>query len=227
MFGQRSFNTNTVVANIIIINVLVFVLSWLVMGKQEVVFCGMADYLERAYLYGALFLPTSEWFHPWQLVTHMFLHGNFAHLFFNMFGVWTFGMALEQVWGAKRFLIFYFVSGLGGALTYIAVAYYRLEGVEEIQRCVMEHVPVLGASGAVYGILLAFGMLFPNTELMLLFFPIPIKAKYFVIGYGLIELFGGLQNNPGDNVAHFAHLGGMLFGFILIKIWGKNKGNFY
>lgn len=227
MFIQRSFNTNTVIGNLIIINILAFLATW-VLGSTEVIFCGrFAQNMSTAHFYGALFIPGSEYFRPWQLLTHMFLHGDFFHILFNMYALWMFGSALEQVWGPKRFLIYYFVCGLGAAIIYLAVRYFQMDGLDDLARCVAESTPVLGASGAVFGILLGFGMLFPNTELMLLFFPIPIKAKYFVMGYGAIELFSGLNNNPADNVAHFAHLGGMIFGFVMIKIWGKNRGDFY
>lgn len=193
-------------------------------------------------------------FKPYQLVTHMFMHGGFLHLAFNMFALWMFGRVLESVWGPKRFFIFYFVTGLGAALFYSLVNYFEFQYIAarmnpaDVQ-AVMEHgaeilkqgqnyvgqagklnlilnVPTVGASGAVFGVLLGFGMLFPNTQLMLLFPPIPIKAKYFVIGYGLIELFGGITNT-GGNIAHFAHVGGMLFGFIMIKYWNKRSNHFY
>ncbi|MFB0924827.1 MAG: rhomboid family intramembrane serine protease, partial [Vicingaceae bacterium] len=175
---------------------------------------------------------------------------------FNMFAVYMFGKVLEGVWGAKRFLIYYMITGIGAGLIQILVAYIRLipmlseipqEGIDLImtegygallegknfvdplmaQANGLINSVTVGASGAVFGILLAFGMLFPNTELMLLFPPIPIKAKWFVLGYGAIELYSGFANNPNDNVAHFAHLGGMLFGFILIQMWKKDRGNFY
>ena len=224
---QRGFNTNTVIGNLIIINILAFIASF-VLGKTEVTFCDTYIHaFDTTDYWLALYLPTSDFFHPWQIVTHMFLHGGLMHLFFNMYALWMFGSVLEQVWGAKRFLIFYLVCGIGAALIYTAVKYYELQHADALARCVSEHVPVLGASGAVFGILLGFGMLFPNTELMLLFFPIPIKAKYFVIGYGVIELWMGLRNDPTDSVAHFAHIGGMIFGYILIKLWSKNQNHFY
>lgn len=189
---------------------------------------------------------------PHQFVTHMFMHGGFEHILGNMFGLFFLGPMLEMRMGPKRFLTYYIITGLGAAALHLGVFYlqylsYENTLGEEITRKVMEegyvgglsfnvytdkviqgfnefiNSPTVGASGAVFGILLAFGMLFPNVELMMLFFPVPIKAKYFVIGYGVIELFLGLRNNPGDNVAHFAHLGGMLFGFFLIKHW-RNKG---
>ncbi|MES2627466.1 MAG: rhomboid family intramembrane serine protease [Bacteroidota bacterium] len=224
---QRSFNANSVVGNLIILNVLCF-LATFVLGNMEVYYCEKyVTSMPVTHFHGGLFLPGSDWFKPWQLLTHMFLHGNFFHLLFNMYALWMFGNLLEQIWGPKKFLLYYFVCGFGAALIYIAVAYYRIQGLDELAVCLSLHNSVIGASGAVFGILLGFGMLFPNTELMMMFIPVPIKAKYFVIGYGALELFLGLSNNPDDNVAHFAHLGGMVFGFILIKIWGGTRNNFY
>jgi len=173
-----------------------------------------------------------------------------------MFAVWMFGRVLEQVWGPKRFLIYYMITGIGAGIIQLIVAYIRLISVRDLlspeefdyivnngyeilqnrqnftdpiaaQANILINIGTVGASGAVFGILLAFGMLFPNTELMLLFPPIPIKAKWFVIFYGIFELYAGFANNPNDNVAHFAHLGGMLFGFILIKYWNADRNKFY
>ncbi|PVX51996.1 membrane associated rhomboid family serine protease [Balneicella halophila] len=206
--------------------------------------------------YLGLFFPGSKWFLPHQFVTSMFMHANFSHLFFNMFALFMFGRILETVWGGKRFLIYYMVTGVGAVLLHSLVNYIQaypiLQNISEQElNLVIDqgkealmigknfvdpdlsklnliyNVPVVGASGAVFGILLAFGMLFPNTELMLLFPPIPIKAKYFVIGYGVLELYFGVANFQGDNVAHFAHLGGMLFGFILLKYWKADRNKFY
>jgi membrane associated rhomboid family serine protease len=240
-------STNTippVVKNLIIINALMLLASYILGLKGN----DLADILGLHYI-------QSPDFRPYQLVTHMFMHGGLLHLVFNMFALWMFGRVLESVWGPKRFFIFYFVTGLGAAVFYsfvnfIEFQYFASKMLPETVQMVMTqgaeilnqgknfsdplagklnlllNVPTVGASGAVFGILLGFGMLFPNTELMLLFPPIPIKAKYFVIGYGAIELFSGIANS-GDNVAHFAHLGGMLFGFILIKYWNKKTTNFY
>lgn len=232
-----------------------------------------------------LYYPLSEFFNPVQYVTHLFLHGNFMHLFSNMLALWMFGTVLENFWGPKRFLIFYFVTGLGAAFIHTLFTWYEIEQLWKVIHQYSEapnpvdflslmknhasyinsdalaeinnfiniwdaspknpelasqsvmfaenlvtykmNVPTVGASGAVFGVLLAFGMLFPN-QVIYLYFAIPIKAKYFVILYGLFELYSGISNNPGDNVAHFAHLGGMLFGFILIKYWNKkNRENLY
>ena len=189
----------------------------------------------------------SEDFMPHQLITHFFMHGNFTHLFFNMFALWMFGKILENVWGAKRFLIYYMITALGAAALHLAVSQYQIyELSNEVPNLIelakkglynpsnenslrltqLVTTPTVGASGAVFGILLAFGMLFPNT-LLYIYFAIPIKAKYFVMIYGALELYLGLSNNPADNVAHFAHLGGMLFGYILLKYWQKNHTQFY
>jgi membrane associated rhomboid family serine protease len=146
-------------------------------------------------------------FIPWQLVTYGFIHGGFAHLFFNMFALWMFGSQIELAWGTRRFLIFYLACVLGAAVTQLVVA--TLSG---------QLYPTVGASGGVFGLLLAFGMMYPNRQLLLLFPPIPIKAKYFVAGYGMIELSLGVFGLE-EGVAHFAHLGGMLVGFLLIQYW--------
>ena len=226
-------NAPQVVKNLIIINVLFFVASMLV-GEDQAV-----TWLAGTY-------PGSPFFQPWQIITHMFMHGGLGHLFFNMFALYMFGSQLERLWGAQRFLNYYIISGLGGFFLhefFIGLDFYQTYGTFFPDRAqlvpsgmtdrqavyILERTfgRVVGASGAVFGILLAFGLLFPNTRLMLLFPPIPIKAKYFVMGYGLIELGLALDNGSGDNVAHFAHLGGMLFGYILLKRWQKERGTFY
>jgi membrane associated rhomboid family serine protease len=202
-----------------------------------------------------LYFPKSDQFMPLQIITHMFMHANFMHLFFNMFALYMFGGILENVWGPKRFLIYYMVCGLGAAFvheTVIMFQYNKLinaispdnlqvvinngaavlnEGKQYADVTMRDlqmllNVPTVGASGAIFGVLLAFGVLFPNTQLMLLFPPIPIKAKYFVIGYGAIELYLALTQ-PGSNIAHAAHLGGMLFGYILIRYWRKTTSTPY
>ncbi|MFI3298496.1 MAG: rhomboid family intramembrane serine protease [Rikenellaceae bacterium] len=160
-------------------------------------------YIDR---YMALYPWESPMFGVWQLVTYMFVHANFSHLFFNMFALWMFGRQLEYDLGAKRFLLYYLLTGVGAGVLNLAVM--SLTG---------DYGLTVGASGAVYGILLAFGVLHPNVPLYLFFIPAPIKAKYFVIGYGVLELLQGLM--VSDNVAHFAHLGGMLFGFVLLYTW--------
>ncbi len=148
-------------------------------------------------------------FKPWQLISYGFLHGGWGHLFFNMFAFYMFGLPIERAWGTRRFVIFYVICLIGAGLVQLFVA--GLSG---------EVYPTIGASGAVFGILLAFGMMYPNTRLMLLFPPIPIKAKWFVLGYGVLTLVFGITGTmPG--VAHFAHLGGMIFGLGLILYWGR------
>jgi len=205
--------------------------------------------------YLALFHIKSEYFRPYQFVTHMFMHGGIMHIFFNMFALWMFGRVLESVWGPRRFFIYYMITGLGAALVHMTVLYIQYKSLEAQmsqeqlemvlsegyrifsqnqnfvdphmgQMNILLNVRTVGASGAVFGILLAFGMLFPNTQLMLLFPPIPIRAKYFVLIYGGIELWLALTQ-PGSNIAHFAHLGGMLFGFLLIQFWKRDRGKFY
>ena len=233
-----------VVKNLIIINALMLFITFVLEQRG----------IELTNILGLHYIQSPE-FRPYQLVTHLFMHGGIWHLVFNMFSLWMFGRVLESVWGPKRFFIFYFVTGLGAAALHTFVNFVEFQYVagkmlpETVQMVMSQgldilnqgknyadplagklnlilNTPTVGASGAVFGILLGFGMLFPNTELMLLFPPIPIKAKYFVLGYGAIELFSGITNT-GSNIAHFAHLGGMLFGFILIKYWNKKTTNFY
>lgn len=160
---------------------------------------------------GATFAPFlalwplgSGLFYPWQVVSYMFLHADLSHIFFNLFALWIFGQAIENLWGTKRFYVYYFLTGIGAALIHMFIG-----GAESY---------TIGASGAVFGLLLAFGMMFPNQYIILLIPPIPIKAKYFVAIYGIVELFSGLSR-VDSGVAHFAHLGGLVVGFILIKFW--------
>lgn len=224
-----------VIKNLLIINGIMYLATILLANRIN-----LYDYLGLHYF-------RSELFKPHQFVTYLFMHGSFMHIFFNMFAVWTFGSILEHLWGPKRFLIYYLVTGMGAGLIQYLVYYFTLEPkIDYINNALMmtkdyaeqteilaiknqflDSFVVVGASGALFGLLIAFGMLFPNTELMILFLPIPIKAKYLVTVYGLIELVSGISNNPDDNVAHFAHLGGMLFGFIMLMIWKKNKNRFY
>ena len=263
-----------VVKNLLIINILLFIITYLY-GKY-------VDPVNSFWLTNpvvrnlALFYPKSEFFEPFQFVTHMFMHGGFAHILFNMYALWMFGTAIEQVWGGKRFLFYYLFTGLGAAALHTLVNHliysgmssdiiaftnspspelYKqfidahrdgfrqefvnqlidvyhswsmnpndngyvataLRGMQHIMSS-MQDIPTVGASGAIFGLLLAFGMMYPNAQLMFIFPPIPIKAKWMVIGYGAIELILGISQ-PGSSIAHFAHLGGMLFGFILIKYW--------
>ena len=212
-----------VVKNLLIINVIFFLATW---AGEAVWRIDLSDYL------GLHYIGASD-FRPYQFVTYMFMHGSFAHIFFNMFALWMFGNTIENAWGPKRFLIFYFVCGIGAGLTQELVQYIQLHDIIENYQYVKignQSIPVneylnmlttVGASGAVYGILLAFGMMWPNSRIYI-YFAIPIKAKWFVIIYGLIELFSGFSSV--DNVAHFAHVGGMVFGLFLILYWRYKEG---
>ena len=182
-------------------------------------------------LYGlfALFPIESPFFKIWQPVTYMFLHGGFSPLFFNMFALWMFGRGLEQEMGTKRFLIYYFVCGVGAALAQIGMAEIDIANTNSMSE-LMAYLctPTVGASGAVFGLLLAFGMLHPNATIMLLIPPIPMKAKWFVVVYGVIELLL-IVFSPNDGIAHFAHLGGMFFGWLLLLWWQRRdrQRNYY
>ena len=193
-----------VTRNILIINFIV----WLACSIFHYRGVFLANYL-------ALWPIESGFFKLHQLITFMFTQVDFWHLFFNMFAVYMFGRVLEQYWRGKRFLSYYMICGIGSGLIQLLVCY--LTGSLS---------PTVGASGAVFGILLAFGMLFPNVPLYLMFIPIPIKAKYFVFFYGLLEIYLGFANRAGDNIAHFAHVGGMLFGILMVLYWrNKDKKN--
>ncbi len=195
--------TPPVVLNLIIINVLVWI-AQLVLDRT----LGLTDII-------ALFPAGTEYFRPYQLVSYMFAHasydmmGNiqFFHILFNMYALWMFGSALEHYWGAKRFLIFYLACGLAAGLA----------------QMLLSDSPVVGASGAVMGLLAAFAYLFPNTEFFIIPFPFPIKAKYMAAIYAAIDLFGGMHPGKADDIAHFAHLGGLVMGFILVIIWKRNQ----
>ncbi|MDA3890259.1 MAG: rhomboid family intramembrane serine protease [Salinivirgaceae bacterium] len=268
--GSILGNLPPVIKNLLIINVLVFVADY-ILQKMGIDLTNML----------ALHNIASPHFMPFQFVTYMFMHGGIGHIFFNMFALVVFGRMLETVWGPKRFLIYYFVTGIGAAGLHSFVNYLSLSDLQaqiiaftntpspetllSLVRDNISHpaawvndflsaysvnpnnashinkgiqlandiyafqlnIPTVGASGAVFGVLLAFGMLFPNMQLMLLFPPIPIKAKYLVIIYGGIEFFAAILPQQGDNVAHLAHLGGMIFGFLLIKYWNsKGFGNY-
>ena len=219
-------NMPTVTKNLLIINVLVFLAGYALQGYG----------VDLDSMFGLHYFMASD-FRVYQLFTYLFLHGGFTHLFFNMFAVWMFGRILEHVWGPKRFLFYYFVCGVGAGLCQELVQFvdYTMELAPYARVDVgggfiismgeyLNMMNTVGASGAVYGILLAFGMLFPNEQMFIFPLPMPIKAKYFVIGYAAIELLQGLANR-GDQIAHFAHLGGMLFGFLLIMYWRNKKKN--
>ena len=230
-----------VVKNLLMINGLMF-LALMVMQSQQVDLNGILG----------LYYPRSSAFKPVQIVSHMFMHGGFLHIFMNMFALWMFGNALEARWGPERFLTYYLVCGFGAAILHMAVIHLQVSmlipkvGADEAslvfnqgwdmlasgrnyaddqlgQLNRLVNTQTVGASGAVFGLLLGFGMLYPDMPLMLIFFPVPIKAKYFVMGYAAIELFSGISGFQG-NIAHFAHLGGMLFGYLLIRFWQHQSG---
>ena len=236
-----------VVKNLLLLNVVMFIISWL----------GQAQGIPMTRLLGG-YAFNSPFFEPYQMVTHFFMHANLFHIFFNMFALVIFGPVLEQVWGPKRFFIFYIATALGAFVLHQLVGYIEINNLEQelmaqgyqkyelyemIERTVQKgmiykepllrdyqiatSVPVVGASGAVYGVLAAFALLFPNTQLMLLFPPIPVKAKWLVLFLIGVALYQTFQSRPGDNVAHLAHLGGALVGFILALFWRKNSNSFY
>lgn len=259
-------NITPVVKQLLIINIIFFIGS-LVVGEP-------ARYLL------SLFNPGSDHFQIWQLITHMFMHGNVMHIFFNMFALFSFGSALEQFWGGKKFIFFYISCGLGAALLQLGVNYFEihnalqgaadleltdktlhqilninfstgsqflqeletiLQGVGKvnlanetnikslIDAAVLTQTPMVGASGAIYGLLVAFAFMFPNAELMMMFIPVPIKAKYFVPGILLVDLFLGVSGKSifggSGGVAHFAHIGGAIVGFLMMWYWKKNQFN--
>lgn len=232
------------IKHLIIINVIVFIAPQL----MQLDFSNML----------ALHFPMNEKFGFWQYVTHMFMHGSFSHILFNMYGLWAFGSPLEQMWGRNKFIFFYFSAGLGAALIYTAVNYYQFNGVYELlinaglnkseiisileaaktsdQRVVealsqeqfdkiigLYNTSAVGASGAVYGVLVAFGMYFKDAKLMMIFFPVPIAAKYFIPILIAIDVFFGMTNYSIGNIAHFAHIGGALIGFIIAWYWKRNQ----
>lgn len=200
-FGIR-LNIPYITKHLLIINFIVWLID-IVVGRMG---------FDLALLFGLPFV-TSGHFFIWQPFTYMFMHSGFSHIFFNMFALWMFGSRLEQYWGSKRYLIYYLVTGVGAGI------------IQELVWWLTGNIYTLtvGASGAIFGLLLAYGWLFPNERMMIFPIPIPIPASIFVLGYAAIELFAGVAGFKGDNVAHFAHLGGMIFGVILI-LWWKNKG---
>lgn len=233
-----------VVKNLLIINALFFAAKYVLKNTG----------VDLDYLLGAFYFD-SQFFRVWQPVSYMFMHGDFMHILFNMFGLFMFGGVLESRWGMKRFLNFYMITGLGAVALQMGVQAYEVyhitgsilhnpvvidiaanhvqlpPGLTPADQSTLVGIygfPMIGASGAIFGLLVAFGMLYPNTELYLMFIPIPVKAKFFIPLYILFELFMGVANVPGDSVAHYAHLGGALIGFILVKLWkDKNNDRFY
>lgn len=199
-YGNRFQQTTPVVLNLIIINALVYFVQFMFDGADEKITREIA-----------LFPFQTPYFKPYQLVTHMFAHGGLFHLLFNMLVLWMFGSMLERVWGPKRFFIFYFACGLAAGAAHL----------------LLEFSPAVGASGAIMGLFAAFAYLFPNTELIIFPIPVPVKAKYAVAIMAAIDLFGGVYP-AGSNIAHFAHLGGLVMGFILVLYWNRsNKKTFY
>ncbi|OZV67615.1 rhomboid family intramembrane serine protease [Winogradskyella aurantia] len=239
------------VKHLLIINVIMFAGTYLI-GNSELF-----------YQWFALFFPKNELFQPWQVLTHMFMHGNLMHILFNMFALWMFGTAVEQIFGARKFLIFYLLSGLGAAVIQIGFLYYQFNsGLSELISSGIPEAEILnvlgegkydtrwvnilgsgfqsfissynstmvGASGAIFGVLVAFGMLFPESKLMLIFLPIPIKAKYFIPAIIALDLFSALSGESifsPSNTAYMAHVGGALTGFLLMYFWKKNETDKY
>ncbi len=232
-------NLPTVTKNLLIINIICFIGSMIF--KQATTFFGV-------------FYPDSPFFKIWQVITYMFMHGSFAHIFFNMFALVMFGGVIERILGPKKYLNYYLISGLGALVLQYgiqAIEVYNIAGTVRASQFLnfnfasgmvstnlpiskdqldtllsIYGTPLVGASGAIYGLLLAYGYLFPNAEIMLIFLPIPIKAKYFIPILIVIEIFLGFSNS-GGSIAHLAHVGGALFGFILLKIWGIRRTNYY
>lgn len=231
------------IKHLIIINVIFFLAPQLIKGID----------LENLF---ALHFPKNENFGVWQYVSHIFMHGSFSHILFNMYGLWAFGTPLEQIWGRNKFLFFYFSAGIGAGLIYTAVNYFQFESIynqlisfglnaSDIQEILntgsyntaliglptetmnefysLYHTPAVGASGAVYGVLVAFGLMFPDAKLALIFFPVPIAAKYFIPLMIAGDLFFGVTKYSIGNVAHFAHVGGALIGFLIAWYWKKNE----
>ncbi|MBE0422684.1 MAG: rhomboid family intramembrane serine protease [Lutibacter sp.] len=225
------------VKHIIILNIILFIAPQLMLNLN----------LQNLF---ALYFPENEKFGFWQFLTHMFMHGGFSHILFNMYGLWAFGTPLEQMWGRNKFIFFYLSAGLGAGAIYTLVNYYQFNsGIQELisNGATLPEImslldptvrygnetlqklneiywsPAVGASGAVYGILVAFGMAFPNAKLALIFFPVPIAAKYFIPVIILGDLFFGITKYSVGNVAHFAHIGGALIGFIIAWYWKQNQ----
>jgi membrane associated rhomboid family serine protease len=232
-----------VVKNLLIINVIFFAAKYILTA------------FNLPYLLGAFYID-SQFFRVWQLITYMFMHGDIMHIFFNMFALFTFGGVIEMRWGTKRFINFYLITGLGAVALQMGVQAYEvyqitgsvlhnpvnidiaqnmasvnIPNITEEQRSTLIGIygfPMVGASGAIFGLLVAFGMLYPNSELYIMFIPVPVKAKYIIPVYIIFELSLGVAQIPGDSIAHYAHLGGALFGFILVKLWkDKDNNRFY
>jgi membrane associated rhomboid family serine protease len=225
-------NLSPVVKNLLIINILCFIPSaYLTHGFQTEI-DPVANY------FGLHYFGSYQW-GVWQIITYMFLHGGWTHILFNMFALFSFGPILEHTIGSKRFFTLYFICGIGAALLQMGVQAYEVHALTGSFMIPNSALPIqefyqqygdklseinfggtVGASGAIFGVLIGFGMLYPDMELMILFFPVPVKAKYIIPLYCVFEVVMGVGQFAGDNVAHFAHIGGALFGFIMIKAWG-------
>ena len=201
-----------VTRNLLIINVILFIATLI-----------NEDFMVRTF---ALFYPSSYFFRPWQIVTHMFMHGGYAHIFFNMWSLWMFGSVLEQAIGSRKFGVYYFISGFGAVALHLFVQHLQAQPLLEANNLQayysLINTPTLGASGAVYGILIGYAMLYPDSILTLIFPPISLKAKWFILIFAIIELATGVFGTM-DGVAHFAHLGGMLIGFLLMLWWKRSR----
>ena len=225
-YRQSPFaNLTPVVKNLLIINLICFI-PYIILSNDS--------YDEHIIGNLGLFYFNSPNFRVWQLLTYMFIHGGWQHIIFNMFALFSFGPILEYALGPKRFFNLYFICGIGAALLQMMVQAYEVHAITggfsmphfslndpsiPDQLKAIYYGPIVGASGAIFGVLVGFVMLYPNMELMMLFIPVPIKAKYLISFYIIVEIWAGLSPGPGDNVAHFAHIGGALVGFLLIKIW--------
>jgi membrane associated rhomboid family serine protease len=228
-FGSNIRRDTPVVLNLIIINALVFFAQVMFKGTETVNRETME--LSKPMELFALHHWRSEFFKPHQLITHMFMHGGFFHLLFNMFGLWMFGSLLERLWGPKRFLMFFLACGIAGGIAQLGSYAYDFRNldysdptIQNSKLYILSQISAaLGASGAVMGILAAYGYLFPNTEMIVFPIPIPIKAKWAILGIIAIDVFGGVSRPENDNVAHFAHLGGALAGFLIVYFWNKTK----
>jgi len=227
-YGNSFQRTTPIVLNLIIINALVYF--------AQVAFGGMSD-LNSVNDMFALHHYKSEVFKPYQIITHIFMHGSFFHLLFNMLALWMFGTMIERIWGPKRFLIFYMVCGIVAGLTQLANYAFNFWDIDhsslselnhEQYQTILRMACTVGASGAIMGVLAAFGYLFPNTTLFIMPIPFPIKAKWAIIGIIALDVFGGIYRVQGDNVAHFAHVGGAVTGFLIVYFWNRtNRQTFY
>ncbi|MBS1734370.1 MAG: rhomboid family intramembrane serine protease [Bacteroidetes bacterium] len=227
-YGNSFQRTTPIVLNLIIINAIVFF--------AQMAFGGMEP-LNKVNDLFALHHYKSEMFKPHQLVTHMFMHGGLFHILFNMLALWMFGTMLERIWGPKRFLIFYLVCGLGAGLAQMGSYVYDFWQIDHMTldadtmnqyQTALRINCTVGASGAIMGVLAAFGYLFPNTQLFIVPIPFPVKAKWAILGMIALDVFGGVSRTANDNIAHFAHVGGALIGFLIVLFWNKtNKQTFY